>query len=1538
MKKTFTLFTLALLLLLSLRGFAADYIGYTEFDSKTGILRFKSAATVPSSSGTITVHKFGTSNSSYNHSFNSDKYADQIVEAIFDASFKNATECDYARTWFKGLKNLKRVWGWNYVKTSTDRNNKWEEMFMNCTSLEDLGDFSNLGSMYVSTCKNMFAGCTSLKRVDFSNRNFSKVDDFERMFYNCTGLEEVNFAGASIAGVTDFDYMFYNCQNLRMVYFDECTTTNLTYTQHTFDGCKNLLAIFVGSGFTVAKVSKSGYMFNDCTKLKGYPNGVSFSTSNQTDKSMATTSKYLSTPSTQDKGYVYYFNNTFYICYDKHCLPYSVHTNCWEASNTGTSKPGWLSYSLLATKAVVDFNARSFKPKSTAYWFYDCKNLTELENFDSWMNLSDVTTTAYMFSGCTKLQEIKVGNYSTTNLTDMSHMFDGCTALTRVSLPNAVKNSPECKMNHMFNNCSKLSAFPSFGTYVNPSNMSHMFDGCTGLSGAKILAATTTNCTDMSYMFNNCSNITSLEFKCSMKSVTTAEDMFANCSNLQTLYLKNTSDKTTALTNTKRMFYNDSKLKRIYVQKYGSDLYVGKVTNTNSYMMFYGCTSLVGGKGTKYQASYDGSTYARIDEGSSSKGYFTPAYATLIKKDNNSTIDEGGYSAGSSVAIANLTKTGYTFLGWTCSGGYTLTTPKTDLTIPSLEAAYPITCTAHWAIDVATNKDFKVYLAQNGSTNAPYNGNERKIAVVDGSKTLTQGTHYTISQASVKDAGTYSIKVEGIEKGGYVGTKTTTIVITKASLTLTVDNKEKTYGASDPTLTYKLNGVFGNDVVTPSISRTSGNNVGKYTITATVAESTNYKSASATGTFTIKAKPITVTPSGTMIKTYGDADPAFTYTASGLVGNDQLSGTLKRAAGENVGTYDFDPTSLNNNNYAISFNNTKFTIKPKNITVTPDAISKTYGDPDPVITYTTDGLVNSDKLSGNLTRKSGENVGSYDIINNLSNDNYNILLTSSVKFNITQKTVMAPTVVLDSKVAVFTGSEITPAVKLLDGETEIPSSEYIVSYSDNIQKSDQAKVIITNKNGGNYVVSNVVETFEIVDQDQAYKVTYITNGHGPENKVVYAVKNATMILPPDMIAEGYSLEGMYTDADFTAGSKWDYDNDVVNSDITLYANWTINKYTIKYYVDGATTATQTDEYDFGATVTPYNNHLTGCTIVWDKEIPSVMPAQNLEIHGDNITNKHNLIYLLDGIEYSKETIAFGTTLTIKPAPSAREGYSFSGWSTLPSTMPDNDVTITGTFDANKHTITFTINSETIQTTNTEFGADIASLLPKKPGFRFVPANDIPTTMPDKDLTIAGSWQERTYRLTYKIDGEEHQHFDLNYGVAITPLAAPTKTGYTFSGWSNIPATMPDDDITITGSFKANEHTITYMVDGKVYKTTKATFGSKITAPTMPYKSGVKFSGWSNVPETMPDKDITITGSYTSTTPVAEITESEDIKVWSYNRTIYIETAPDTKYTIVDLNGRMLTTSTTQSTHDEIQINQTGVIIVIINNRSFKLFN
>ena len=86
---------------------------------------------------------------------------------------------------------------------------------------------------------------------------------------------------------------------------------------------------------------------------------------------------------------------------------------------------------------------------------------------------------------------------------------------------------------------------------------------------------------------------------------------------------------------------------------------------------------------------------------------------------------------------------------------------------------------------------------------------------------------------------------------------------------------------------------------------------------------------------------------------------------------------------------------------------------------------------------------------------------------------------------------------------------------------------------------------------------------------------------------------------------------------------------------------------------------------------------------------------------------------------------------------------------------------------------------------------------------FVPAASIDsykTANGWKKFTNILSLDVTKYTLTYIVDGEVYKTYELSEGATITPEPEPTKEGYDFSGWSEIPATMPAHDVTITGSF------------------------------------------------------------------------------------------------------------------------------------------
>ncbi len=130
----------------------------------------------------------------------------------------------------------------------------------------------------------------------------------------------------------------------------------------------------------------------------------------------------------------------------------------------------------------------------------------------------------------------------------------------------------------------------------------------------------------------------------------------------------------------------------------------------------------------------------------------------------------------------------------------------------------------------------------------------------------------------------------------------------------------------------------------------------------------------------VVARAVTVTADA-KTKVYGDADPALTYqvTSGSLAAGDSFSGALTRAAGQSVGTYAIQQGTLAlSSNYTLTYVSANLAITPRPITVTADAKTKVYGNPDPALTYqvTSGALVAGDSFSGALTRVPGESVAS----------------------------------------------------------------------------------------------------------------------------------------------------------------------------------------------------------------------------------------------------------------------------------------------------------------------------------------------------------------------------------------------------------------------------------------------------------------------------------------------------------------------------------------------------------------------------------
>ena len=355
----------------------------------------------------------------------------------------------------------------------------------------------------------------------------------------------------------------------------------------------------------------------------------------------------------------------------------------------------------------------------------------------------------------------------------------------------------------------------------------------------------------------------------------------------------------------------------------------------------------------------------------------------------------------------------------------------------------------------------------------------------------TDGNNFTTTIDS-KDKGTYYIKVEAKDSGNYTFdsiTKTYTInpkPIDASMVTLTDERYVYDGNEKQPVVTVKDGSIPLTDseyeIDTSSIA--SATNYGTYHIV--VNGKGNY-TGSYTAVWSITKKAIEgVTING--VETTYDGEPH----KLDVTIPDNATITYGVAPGEYIlpgnpgikdaGVYTIYYKVEIDDNYETIEGSKNIVINPKAVTLTTTDKTMTYGEDDPTFGYTVEGMVGDDTLEGiTFSREAGEDVGEYLIsaTNDTSkNANYDITIVNTGKLTIQPKELTISDIVIDDQT--YTGKELEPTVIIKDGDRIIPSTEYTVEYSDNIEPG-KAKVTIKDVDGGNYIIKTIETTFNIID-------------------------------------------------------------------------------------------------------------------------------------------------------------------------------------------------------------------------------------------------------------------------------------------------------------------------------------------------------------------------------------------------------------------------------------------------------------------------
>lgn len=373
------------------------------------------------------------------------------------------------------------------------------------------------------------------------------LESLEEAFYNNKGLTQVALPDAgAFAKVTTVENMFYNCTLLTAVpvgLIDQCT--ELTSAASLFSGCSSLTSIPEGFFDNCPKIASLASAFKGCKKVTEIPAGLFDNLTEVTDVS-------------------------------------GLFTNCTAL----VSVPDGLLDKLTKVTTVSSF-------------FNGCSSLRTLPN-DFFKSQTEVTASGMIFKGCSSLESVPSGLLDPfTKTTTIGSLFSGCKSLG--NLPEGLFDKvgsnvdPSAKAvdaSYLFENCVKMTDFPSLSKLPNVSNVASLWRGCTAMTTvpADYFPSSCTNSISVGNMFNGCTSLKSLPAGLlkNMTDITTALSMFTNCSSLETLP-EGFFDAMVGCTNIKEMFKGCTSLESL-----PAGLFDKMTSITATASAFYGCTGFTG--------------------------------------------------------------------------------------------------------------------------------------------------------------------------------------------------------------------------------------------------------------------------------------------------------------------------------------------------------------------------------------------------------------------------------------------------------------------------------------------------------------------------------------------------------------------------------------------------------------------------------------------------------------------------------------------------------------------------------------------------------------------------------------------------------------------------------------------------------------------------------------------------------------------------------------------------------------------------------
>ena len=130
--------------------------------------------------------------------------------------------------------------------------------------------------------------------------------------------------------------------------------------------------------------------------------------------------------------------------------------------------------------------------------------------------------------------------------------------------------------------------------------------------------------------------------------------------------------------------------------------------------------------------------------------------------------------------------------------------------------------------------------------------------------------------------------------------------------------------------------------------------------------------------------------------------------------------------------------------------------------------------------------------------------------------------------------------------------------------------------------------------------------------------------------------------------------------------------------ITFKAKWNINQYNVKFIVNGETVSEETLEYG-AEIITPEAPEIEGYTFTgWSPEVSATVPANDVSYEALYVVNTYKVTYYINDVVVKIDYVNFGEEIPVYE-PTIEDNMKFDGWiENIPSVMPAKDIEIHGT--------------------------------------------------------------------------------------------------------------------------------------------------------------------------------------------------------------------------------------------------------------------